>query len=61
MLIKSYYDEEFDNNIINEFIKFIWDYYNDILKERQILINQNNKCVKYDEESFADEKRFQKI
>ena len=46
-LIEEYQKQNLDLDKKNEFIKFIWDYYKDLLKEYKILINQLGEFTLY--------------
>ena len=51
--INKYNNSNYNNNFKNKFIKFIFDYYKDLLKYHKILINQNNNFTFYNENEFA--------
>ena len=55
MLIKQYQNQILDFDKINDFIKFIWNYYPELLKENKILINQENEYILYYDD-FAEAK-----
>lgn len=55
ILIDQYQKQNLYLDKINEFIKFIWDYYKDLLKENKILINQNGEFTLYTND-FAEAK-----
>jgi len=51
--INKYNNSNYSNDFKNKFIKFIFDYYKDLLKTSKILINQKNNFILYDENEFA--------
>ena len=55
MLIEQYQEQNLNFEQKNEFIKFIWDYYKELLKDNKILINQKNEFVLYYDD-FAEAK-----
>ena len=54
-LIEQYQRQNLDLDKKNEFIKFIWDYYKNLLKENKILINQKGEFTLYTND-FAEAK-----
>ena len=53
LLIDKYNNSILNFEYINNFIKFIFDYYKSLPKTKQILLNQENKFVLYNEDKFA--------
>ena len=51
--INKYNHSNYNNDFKNKFIKFVFDYYKDLLKTNKILINQKNNFILYDENEFA--------
>ena len=51
--INKYNHSNYNNDFKNKFIKFVFDYYKDLLKTNKILINQKNDFILYDENEFA--------
>ena len=52
LLIDKYNNSNPNFKYINTFIKFIFDNYKSLLKSKQILINQENEFIFYNEEKF---------
>ena len=51
--INKYNHSNYNIDFKNKFIKFVFDYYKDLLKTNTILINQKNNFILYDENEFA--------
>ena len=51
--INKYNHSNYNNDFKNKFIKFVFDYYKDLLKTNKILINQKNNFILYDENEFT--------